>query len=280
MTLPPEDAPRRPAAGGPGDHPARRQRLHRDDEGHRARQLPRGNRRPDGDLPPRTARREGRLPQPRGADRRRAPVLGADDGLPVLPAPARAQAEHGATSAAPPGSPSPEQSARQGASRERADPPRRRARQDVRRPRGAEGHRPRGRAGEVVVVFGRSGSGKSTLLRCVNFLEEPTAGTIEVDGITLVGGGHRTKAKREQIRRLRVSTGMVFQDFNLFPHLTALDNVCEGPRTVLRRSDAEVEDRSAASCSTSSGFQRRRTPTRSSSPAVSSSGSRSRGRSR
>ena len=94
--------------------------------------------------------------------------------------------------------------------------------------------------GEVVVVFGRSGSGKSTLLRCINFLEEPSAGTIEVDGIRLAGGGHRTKAKRERIRQLRIKTGMVFQDFNLFPHLTALENVCEGPLTVLGRSHQEA----------------------------------------
>jgi polar amino acid transport system ATP-binding protein len=94
--------------------------------------------------------------------------------------------------------------------------------------------------GEVVVIFGRSGSGKSTLLRCINFLEEPTAGTIELDGIRLEGGGHRTKRKREQIRQLRVRTGMVFQDFNLFPHLTALENVCEGPLSVLRKSKGEA----------------------------------------
>jgi ABC-type polar amino acid transport system ATPase subunit len=94
--------------------------------------------------------------------------------------------------------------------------------------------------GEVVVIFGRSGSGKSTLLRCINFLEEPTAGTIELDGIRLEGGGHRTKAKREQIRQLRVRTGMVFQDFNLFPHRTALENVCEGPLTVLGKSKDEA----------------------------------------
>jgi ABC-type histidine transport system ATPase subunit len=78
--------------------------------------------------------------------------------------------------------------------------------------------------GEVVVIFGRSGSGKSTLLRCVNFLEDPTEGTVEVAGIRLEGG-HRTKGKREQIRRLRLHAGMVFQQFNLFPHLTVLRNV-------------------------------------------------------
>ena len=97
--------------------------------------------------------------------------------------------------------------------------------------------------GEVVVIFGRSGSGKSTLLRCINFLEEPTAGTIEVAGIRIAGGGHRTRAKREQIRQLRIRTGMVFQDFNLFPHLIAIENVMEGPRTVLRESRKEAEAR-------------------------------------
>ena len=85
--------------------------------------------------------------------------------------------------------------------------------------------------GEVVVVFGRSGSGKSTLLRCINFLEDPTEGSIEVAGIRLEGG-HRTKHKREQVRRLRLHAGMVFQSFNLFPHMTALQNVMEGPVTV------------------------------------------------
>jgi ABC-type polar amino acid transport system ATPase subunit len=85
--------------------------------------------------------------------------------------------------------------------------------------------------GEVVVIFGRSGSGKSTLLRCINFLEDPTDGAIEVAGIRLEGG-HRTRGKREQIRRLRLHAGMVFQSFNLFPHMTVLDNVIEGPVTV------------------------------------------------
>ncbi len=86
------------------------------------------------------------------------------------------------------------------------------------------------RRGEVVVIFGRSGSGKSTLLRCVNFLEDPTYGAIEVSGIRLEGG-HRTRRKREQIRQLRLHAGMVFQQFNLFPNMTALQNVMEGPVT-------------------------------------------------
>jgi ABC-type polar amino acid transport system ATPase subunit len=85
--------------------------------------------------------------------------------------------------------------------------------------------------GEVVVIFGRSGSGKSTLLRCINFLEDPTYGMVEVAGIRLEGG-HRTRHKREQIRQLRLHAGMVFQQFNLFPQMTALQNVMEGPVTV------------------------------------------------
>ena len=93
--------------------------------------------------------------------------------------------------------------------------------------------------GEVVVIFGRSGSGKSTLLRCVNFLEDPTSGSIEVAGIRLEGGG-RTRRKREEIRRLRTHVGMVFQDFNLFPHMSALQNVMEGQVTVLKRDEKEA----------------------------------------
>jgi len=85
--------------------------------------------------------------------------------------------------------------------------------------------------GEVVVVFGRSGSGKSTLLRCINFLEEPTSGTVEVGGVRLESGP-RTRRQRETIRSVRLKAGMVFQEFNLFPHLTALENIIEAPMTV------------------------------------------------
>jgi ABC-type polar amino acid transport system ATPase subunit len=85
--------------------------------------------------------------------------------------------------------------------------------------------------GEVVVIFGRSGSGKSTLLRCINYLEEPTSGAIELDGIRLEASSS-TRSRREQIRQIRIRAGMVFQDFNLFPHMTALENVIEGPVTV------------------------------------------------
>ncbi len=84
---------------------------------------------------------------------------------------------------------------------------------------------------EVVCLIGRSGSGKSTLLRCINFLEEPSFGTIEVDGIK-VQAGEKGKEHRELIHDVRLKTGMVFQEFNLFPHMTVLENVLEGPVTV------------------------------------------------
>jgi len=84
---------------------------------------------------------------------------------------------------------------------------------------------------EVVCVIGRSGSGKSTLLRCINFLEEPSAGIIEVDGIK-VEAGEKGKQHRQLIHEIRLRTGMVFQEFNLFPHMSVLENVIEGPVTV------------------------------------------------
>ena len=99
--------------------------------------------------------------------------------------------------------------------------------------------------GEVVVIFGRSGSGKSTLLRCVNFLEDPTSGTVEVGGIRLAGG-HRTRNKREQIRQLRVKAGMVFQQFNLFPHMTVFENVCEAPIRVKKEPATAVREKARA----------------------------------
>ncbi|MBI3737657.1 MAG: amino acid ABC transporter ATP-binding protein [Chloroflexi bacterium] len=81
---------------------------------------------------------------------------------------------------------------------------------------------------EVVCIIGRSGSGKSTLLRCINFLEEPSAGTIEVDKLVVEAGG-RGKEHRQLVHDVRLKTGMVFQEFNLFPHMSVLDNVAEGP---------------------------------------------------
>jgi ABC-type polar amino acid transport system ATPase subunit len=86
---------------------------------------------------------------------------------------------------------------------------------------------------EVVCVIGRSGSGKSTLLRCINFLEQPTQGTIEVDGLSVDVEQHRlTDQQKQVIHDIRLRTGMVFQEFNLFPHLSVIDNLIEAPVTV------------------------------------------------
>jgi ABC-type polar amino acid transport system ATPase subunit len=92
---------------------------------------------------------------------------------------------------------------------------------------------------EVVCIIGRSGSGKSTLLRCLNFLEEPSFGTIEVDGLK-VEAGQKGKAHRQLVHDVRLKTGMVFQEFNLFPHMSVLENVIEGPVTVKRMDRARA----------------------------------------
>ncbi len=87
--------------------------------------------------------------------------------------------------------------------------------------------------GEAVVLIGPSGSGKSTFLRCLNQLETPDTGRITIDGVTVEGGsGQRTREGRERQHQLRLRTGMVFQFFNLFPHLTVLENLTTGPRVV------------------------------------------------
>lgn len=84
---------------------------------------------------------------------------------------------------------------------------------------------------ETICIIGRSGSGKSTLLRCINFLEEPTAGSVEVDGIRLEADPLRSRSRRhrEQIRQIRMRAQMVFQEFNLFPHMRVIDNLIQGP---------------------------------------------------
>jgi ABC-type polar amino acid transport system ATPase subunit len=86
---------------------------------------------------------------------------------------------------------------------------------------------------EVLVVIGRSGSGKSTMLRCLNFMEEPSSGTITVEGRS-VSAAPGVRIDRQEVLAMRLSMGMVFQEFNLFPHMTVLENVIEGLRTVKR----------------------------------------------
>ena len=101
---------------------------------------------------------------------------------------------------------------------------------------------------EAVMIIGRSGSGKTTLLRCINFLEEPTAGWVQVDGYRVAADPARERSRRhqEQIRQIRVRAGMVFQDFNLFPHMTVLENLIEAPvhvRRLPRREAIELAER-------------------------------------
>ncbi|MDR3669837.1 MAG: ATP-binding cassette domain-containing protein [Holophaga sp.] len=92
-------------------------------------------------------------------------------------------------------------------------------------------------AGDVISIIGSSGSGKSTLLRCINFLELPDAGTVSLNGeeIRMTTGrfGHRGPADHKQLLRLRTRLAMVFQHFNLWAHMTVLENVIEGPIHVL-----------------------------------------------
>jgi ABC-type polar amino acid transport system ATPase subunit len=98
--------------------------------------------------------------------------------------------------------------------------------------------------GETVVLIGPSGCGKSTFLRCLNQLEIADAGRITIDGVTLEGGrAPGTREERERQRQLRLRAGMVFQSFNLFPHLTALENISRPPIVVKGVPRAEAETR-------------------------------------
>jgi len=100
-------------------------------------------------------------------------------------------------------------------------------------------------AGEKICIVGPSGSGKSTLLRCINFLEEPDAGTVWLEGKAMgfveSATGERQRASDADINRMRLTAGMVFQNFNLWGHMTVLRNVTEAPRFVrgMKRTKAE-----------------------------------------
>jgi polar amino acid transport system ATP-binding protein len=98
--------------------------------------------------------------------------------------------------------------------------------------------------GEALVIIGPSGCGKSTFLRCLNQLEPIDSGLIRIAGITFEASGHRPSARdREKQRQLRLRAGMVFQNFNLFPHLTVLGNIIEAPIRVKGLARAEAEHR-------------------------------------
>ncbi len=95
------------------------------------------------------------------------------------------------------------------------------------------------RRGEVVVLIGPSGSGKSTFLRCLNFLEDPTSGEIAIGGVRVRCGGHGREFK-QAVHEIRMKCGMVFQEFNLFPHKDATENVIEAPMLVKGESREEA----------------------------------------
>ena len=99
------------------------------------------------------------------------------------------------------------------------------------------------REGDVVAIIGGSGSGKSTMLRCVNFLETPSGGDIEIGGEKVAMHADGSPSDRRQIERLRQSLGMVFQNFNLWTHKTVLENLIEVPVHVLKTPKAEAIDR-------------------------------------
>ena len=99
--------------------------------------------------------------------------------------------------------------------------------------------------GDVLTLLGASGSGKTTLLRCINFLEEPTSGEIRIDGrpmgFRIDANGRRHRARQSEIDSMRMDIGMVFQQFNVWPHLTAFENIIEGPLRVRKQPRDEVE---------------------------------------
>ncbi len=99
---------------------------------------------------------------------------------------------------------------------------------------------------ETLCIIGPSGSGKTTLLRCLNYLTEPDAGTVTIEGESLgprPGENLHSRAAQQRLNRMRARIGIVFQRFNLFPHMTALANVSEGLKTVRKMAASEADDR-------------------------------------
>ena len=114
---------------------------------------------------------------------------------------------------------------------------------------------------DVVSILGSSGSGKSTFLRCINLLETPTSGTVKVKGELIEmkqrSDGEMVPADRKQVDRIRSRLSMVFQQFNLWSHMTVMDNVCEAPIRVLKVPKAQARERAEAVLNRVGLFDRR-----------------------
>ena len=95
--------------------------------------------------------------------------------------------------------------------------------------------------GEALAIIGSSGSGKTTLLRCLNFLETPDTGVIRVDGKTLWDAADPATHRESEVRKKRLHFGLVFQNFNLFPHMSVLKNITEAPVHVLKQDKMQAE---------------------------------------
>lgn len=102
--------------------------------------------------------------------------------------------------------------------------------------------------GQVVAIIGPSGSGKSTLLRCINQLEKADMGEINVDGLTMlkIQNGKAVYADKKTLREIRLKIGLVFQNFNLFPHFSVMQNIIEAPCHVLKQNKKEAKEKAAA----------------------------------
>lgn len=99
--------------------------------------------------------------------------------------------------------------------------------------------------GKVLSIIGSSGSGKTTLLRCLNFLERPDTGTMSVDGNVIFDASEKKKSSDEEIRKNRLHFGLVFQQFNLFPQYTVLENITLAPKLRLKEEKLTSEDKKA-----------------------------------
>ena len=121
--------------------------------------------------------------------------------------------------------------------------------------------------GEVLSVIGSSGSGKTTLLRCLNFLERADEGTIAVDGNVIFDASQKGRVSEREIRKMRLNFGLVFQDFNLFPQYSVMDNLLLAPKLLAKEDPEFKHNKKPLRCLQKSAFRIKRTLTPASFPA-------------